>query len=216
MTGIKIDFNKQIRAEFGEYVQVHEEHDNTMQAGTTGAIATKPTGNAQGGFWFYSLTTGRMLDRRQWTRLPVPQDVIERITVLARNNPAGMRFTNMQNEPVYDIDNDSDDDLDYDPDEEEDDDDDYDDFIAGVDAPNNNADPPDPPEENGNVDEHQQNEDDDDEQEDGEDNDGEVPTNHAENNNGNEEQEQAEAEEHTIISASLESWLTQMENYLKS
>ena len=30
MTGIQIDYNKHIHAEFGEYVQVHEEHDNSM------------------------------------------------------------------------------------------------------------------------------------------------------------------------------------------
>ena len=59
MTGIKIDYNKHIRAEFGEYVQVHEEHaDNSMNTRTTGTIPTKPTGNVQGGHWFYSLTTG--------------------------------------------------------------------------------------------------------------------------------------------------------------
>jgi hypothetical protein len=62
ITGVKIDFNEHIRAEYGEYVQVHEEHNNTMQTRTTGAIATKPTGNAQGGYWFYSLTSGQMLD----------------------------------------------------------------------------------------------------------------------------------------------------------
>jgi hypothetical protein len=160
ITGVKIDFNKHIRAEFGEYVQVHEEHDNSMQPRTTGAIATKPTGNAQGGFWFYSLTTGRMLDRRRWTALPMPQDVINRITVLARTNPVGMNFTNMRNEAVYDIDDDSDDDSDYEPDEDDDDDDDYDDFITGVDI--HNADPPpDPPDANVNADEHQHNEEDD-------------------------------------------------------
>jgi hypothetical protein len=57
ITGTKIDYNKHIRAEFGEYVQV-------MQTQTTGAIATKPTRNAQGVHWCYSLNTGRMLDRR--------------------------------------------------------------------------------------------------------------------------------------------------------
>jgi hypothetical protein len=208
ITGVKIDFNKHIRAAFGDYVQVHEEHNNSMTTRTTGAIATKPTGNAQGGFWFYSLTTGRMLDRKRWTALPMPQDVIDRVAVLARRKPVGMNFTNMRNEAVYDVDNDSDsdddsdDDSDYDSEDDNEDDDDYDDFIAGVDVPNN-ADPPDPPDDNENVDEHQQNEDDDDEEEDDEDNDGEVPTNHATNNDGNEEQEQAEAEEPTIISASL-------------
>jgi hypothetical protein len=48
ITGVKIDHNKHIRAEFGECVQTHEEHDNSMKSRTTGAIATKPTGNAQG------------------------------------------------------------------------------------------------------------------------------------------------------------------------
>jgi hypothetical protein len=47
ITGVKIDYNKHIDAEFSEYVQVHEEHDNTMHTRTTGAIATKPTGNAK-------------------------------------------------------------------------------------------------------------------------------------------------------------------------
>jgi hypothetical protein len=199
ITGIKIDYNKHIRAAFGDYVQVHEEHDNSMTTRTTGAIATKPTGNAQGGFWFYSLTSGRMLDRTRWTSLPMPQDVIDRVGVLARRNPVGMHFTNMRNEAVYedaDDDSDSDDDSDYDSEDDDEDDDDYDDFIAGVDVPNN-ADLPDPPDENENVDEHQQNEDDDDE-----DDDDEVPNNHADNNDDNEEQEQVEAEE-PIISAPL-------------
>jgi hypothetical protein len=107
ITGIKIDYNKHIRAEFGEYVQVHEEHDNSMQARTTGAIATRPTGNAQGGHLFYSLTTGRMLDRQKWTPLPMPADVIARMNVLAQTGQVGMHFTNMRNEEYDDEDDDS-------------------------------------------------------------------------------------------------------------
>jgi hypothetical protein len=153
MTGVKIDYNKHIRAEFGEYVQVHEQHDNSMKTRTTGAIATKPTGNAQGGHWFYSLTTGRMLDRRRWTPLPMPADVIERVTALAKSSPVGMNFTNMRNEDVYDdaddLDSDDESDIDSDYDSDDDpsdgDDDDYDDFIAGVDI--QNKDLPDPPDE---------------------------------------------------------------------
>jgi hypothetical protein len=175
ITGTTIDFNKHIRAEFGEYVQVHEEHDNTMKTRTTGAIATKPTGNAQGGHWFYSLTTGRMLDRRQWTPLPMPADVIERIHVLAKASQIGMNFTNMRNE-IYDDsgDNDSeydsDEDSDYGSDDEssEGDDDDYDDFIEGVDI-DNPQDPPDPP--TANVDETQQNQTDNDDVDDDDDDD---------------------------------------------
>jgi hypothetical protein len=154
ITGVKIDFNKHIRAEFGEYVQVHEEHDNTMKTRTTGVIATKPTGNTQGGHWFYSLATGWMLDRRRWTSLPMPADVIERINVLARANPAGMNFTNMRDEVYIEghDDNGSDedsnsDDSDYDSDNGSlvASDDDYDDSIADADPPNKDVVAPDPP-----------------------------------------------------------------------
>ena len=122
---MQVDYNKHCQLQFGSYVQVHEEHDNTMKTHTTGAIATKPTGNTQGGHWFYSLATGWMLDRRRWTSLPMPAEVIERINVLARANPAGMNFTNMR-DAIYiegddnngsDEDSDSDD-SDYDSDDE--------------------------------------------------------------------------------------------------
>ena len=152
MTGTKIDYNKHICAEFGEYVQVHEEHDNSMNTHTTGAIATKPTGNIQGGHWFYSLTTGRMLDRQKWTFVPMPAEVIERITALAKNGQGGMNFTKLRNEEYTaddddasegDEDSDADDpDYDDDDDSSEGDDDDYDDFIAGVKGNNLAPDPP--------------------------------------------------------------------------
>jgi hypothetical protein len=119
-----------------------------MHTRTTGAIATTPTGNTQGGHWFYSLATGRMLGRFQWNPLPMPSDVIERIKVLAKASQAGMNFTNMRNELYYDNeDSDSDSDADSytdseynsddaSSDDEDDADDDYDDFISGVDTDN--------------------------------------------------------------------------------
>jgi hypothetical protein len=104
-----------------------------MKTCTTGAIAIKPTGNVQGGHWFYSSTTGRMLDRMRWTPLPIPADVIERVATLAKNSPIGLNFTNMRNEAYGDNDDsDSDDDSedsDYESDDESNrDDDDYDNF----------------------------------------------------------------------------------------
>ena len=118
-----------------------------MQTRTTGAISTKPTGNAQGGHWFYSLTTGRMLDRKHWTALPMPTEVITRMNVLAKNGHVGMHFTNMRNEEYVADDEDdtseSDDDSDYTDDSSTDgDDDDFDNFIAGVNS--NNLPTPDP------------------------------------------------------------------------
>ena len=37
IVGLTIDYNKHCRLEFGSYVQVHEEHDNSMKTRTTGA-----------------------------------------------------------------------------------------------------------------------------------------------------------------------------------
>lgn len=83
MTGQSIDFQKHCRLEFGEYVQAHESHDNTMDPRTVGALALRSSGNVQGGYVFFSLSTGRRLHRNHWTPLPMPQDVIERVHALA-------------------------------------------------------------------------------------------------------------------------------------
>jgi hypothetical protein len=40
--GLTVDYNKHCRLEFGSYAQVHEEHDNSMQTRTTGAISLWP------------------------------------------------------------------------------------------------------------------------------------------------------------------------------
>ena len=139
VNGSHIDFNKHARLEFGAYVQAHEEHDNTMATRTTGAIALRPTGNAQGGYYLYSLSTGRVLNRNHWTTLPMPHEVIDRIHVLARRSTAALTFADRDGAiiPNDDDDNNPDDDSDYasgddDDNDDEDgnkDDDDVDDAI---------------------------------------------------------------------------------------
>ena len=58
-------------------MQTHEEHDNSMSPCTVGALALHPTGNAQGSFYFMSLSTGRVLNQIRGTALPMPDDVID-------------------------------------------------------------------------------------------------------------------------------------------
>jgi hypothetical protein len=118
MTGKTIDYNKHCRLVFGAYAQVHEEHDNSMQARTTGAIALRPTGNEQGGFYFMSLTTGKALNRNHWHELPMPQDVIDRVHKLARHSYAmrDLVFQFNDSSPV-DEDDESAADPDFDPEE---------------------------------------------------------------------------------------------------
>ncbi|KAI2498800.1 Reverse transcriptase (RNA-dependent DNA polymerase) [Fragilaria crotonensis] len=48
VVGSTIDYATHCKIEFGAYVQTHEPHDNSMTPRTTGAIALRPTGNAQG------------------------------------------------------------------------------------------------------------------------------------------------------------------------
>jgi hypothetical protein len=84
LTGKHLDFNKHVRAEFGAYAQTHEQHSNDMNSRTLGAICLGPSGNEQGGHWFLSLSTGKRIHRHQWTSLPMPDDVMSRVTELAR------------------------------------------------------------------------------------------------------------------------------------
>ena len=95
VTGLSIDYKLHCRAEFGEYVQTHEEHDNSMQTRTVGALALRPTGNRQGSFYFYNLNSGLRINRLRWTPLPMPEEVIARVHALARRAKAsrGLVFT---------------------------------------------------------------------------------------------------------------------------
>ena len=61
--GVKLDYSKHLKVIPGEYAQTFEGLDNTMKERTIGAIALGPAGNLQGGVRFFSLKTGRILNR---------------------------------------------------------------------------------------------------------------------------------------------------------
>ena len=103
VTGNRIDYNKHCTLECGQYVQTHEQHDNSMVQRTTGAICMRPTGNTQGGYYFYSLSTGRIINRRAWTALDMPNEVIDRVHKMSRRKTNGIDFTD-RNGNVYDDD----------------------------------------------------------------------------------------------------------------
>ena len=102
VTGQSVDFHRHCKYEYGEYVQTHEEHDNTMSARTVGALAMRPTGNMQGGHYFFSLATGRIINRVRATKLPMPSEVIDRVHTLARRQNAnrGLVFGDRDGNPV--------------------------------------------------------------------------------------------------------------------
>ena len=70
-----------------------------MRPRTVGAIALRPSGNVQGGYFFLSLLTGRRLHRHHVTPLPMPDDTIARVTELAAQNPEGLHFRDRNNQP---------------------------------------------------------------------------------------------------------------------
>ena len=122
------------------------QHDNSMLPRTTGAIELRPTGNAQGEHYFYSLTTGKRLHRTQRTELPMPADVIVRVHKLSRRELALtlLEFSDRAGVLIPDkdddLDDDDDDDDNFDPNDDpidEDVDNWIDGQIAGVDDEGN-------------------------------------------------------------------------------
>ena len=126
LTGQTWSYTTHCKLEFGDYVQTHEEHDNSMATQTIGAIALRPTRNTQGGYFFFSLTTRRVLNRGLWTSLPMPNEVIDRIHRMARQEHGnnGLLFEDRNHNPLADPYDDGEDDSMYHPEEDEDNDDD--------------------------------------------------------------------------------------------
>jgi hypothetical protein len=77
----KPDHSK-LKITFGAYAQAYESTTNTTQARSIGAIALKPS-NERGGYYFMSLSTGRRIHCYQWTELPIPDYIIDRVEALA-------------------------------------------------------------------------------------------------------------------------------------
>lgn len=86
ITGVPIDFKKHCKLPFGAYVQAHQEPSpsSTQEPRTVGAICLGPTGNIQGSYRFLNLQTGKTINRRSWTHLPMPQEVIDRVNELGK------------------------------------------------------------------------------------------------------------------------------------
>ena len=93
-----------------------------MNPRTVGALALRPVGNGQGSFYFLSVSTGRVLNRLHATALPMPEDIIDKVHRMARqqkNNP-GLIFADRNLNPDEDDEDDDDDDETYHDDNDDD------------------------------------------------------------------------------------------------
>ena len=85
-TGRKIDFRRDLRLSFGDFVHVHEDRavTNTTQSRTEEAISLLPLSNLAGSAQFLSIKTLKVISRRNYTILPVvPDATLDRINSIA-------------------------------------------------------------------------------------------------------------------------------------
>jgi hypothetical protein len=91
VTGLPAPDYNHIQLDFGEYATVFEDNNptNTNAPRVVDAIALHHTGNAQGGYYFMLVATGERVSRRQYTKLPLTQRIIDAVKHLAlqQNQP---------------------------------------------------------------------------------------------------------------------------------
>ena len=107
ITGMTLEYNHHCKHQYGDYVQTHEQHDNTMSLRTTGAIALRTTGNEQGGHYCMSLKTGRRLNCNNTTPLDIIRKVINHFHIIAHRAPVGLTSANINNVAFPDISDDN-------------------------------------------------------------------------------------------------------------
>jgi hypothetical protein len=108
-TGRKINYLKDIRVGFGDYAQVKSNNPitNNNEARSESAIALLPVGNTQGSVKFYSIRSGRIFTRDQFTILPTPQEVVQVMNALADKDKVrsdgNIDVRNSKNLPIMDM-----------------------------------------------------------------------------------------------------------------
>ena len=77
MRGRRINVDKELKHELGDYVQVHSSGvNNSMYERTSGAIALMPSGNLEGSWYFYLLHNGEVVKGNKATTMPLTDNII--------------------------------------------------------------------------------------------------------------------------------------------
>ncbi len=94
VSGKTLDYKHHFKMPIGDYAQVHEAEEprNSMAERTLGAICLGPIDNAQGGYKFMSLCTGKLIRCYAFTPIPMMQEVIDRVLYFGEqeNVPEGV------------------------------------------------------------------------------------------------------------------------------
>ena len=85
MTNMKLDLNKITKIAYGDYAQVHQKTvTNSMESRMVAVICLGPSVNVNVSYRWYSLYSGKVLYRIQFTSLPMPIDVIHWIEYMTK------------------------------------------------------------------------------------------------------------------------------------
>ena len=111
--GTTINYDKHCRVPFGTYIQVHEQHNNSMASCTSSAIALRPSGNSQGSYYFLNLHSGKCIICNNWMVLLMPNEVINTIHQLAAafNKYKDITFTDKDRNIMNEENNDNEDNI---------------------------------------------------------------------------------------------------------
>lgn len=83
-SGIKLDAKRDLRVAFGDFVMATPaETNNSMEPRSEPFIALGGKHNLTGSVWMLSLKTGKIVSRDQFTHVPMPSNVVDRITAQA-------------------------------------------------------------------------------------------------------------------------------------
>ena len=97
--GRKLDFKRNLKAGFGDYVQAHRNKvDNSMAPRADGGIALYDSGNIEGSWYVYNLNTDSLIKRNKFNIIPMPQLVIDHINRMCdhEHNVRG-------SEPIFEV-----------------------------------------------------------------------------------------------------------------
>ena len=92
----------QLRIRFGSYVQVWEPstQTNNLKMRQRAAIALGLSQTSTTSYLFMELDTGKIINRAQFTEIPMTESVIERVNELGSGEPELLTWTNRRGETI--------------------------------------------------------------------------------------------------------------------
>ena len=105
MDGEHLSMKKHLRSPIGAHCQVHEEDEpcNSQLPRTKGAICMAHSGNAQRGFKFTTLRSGKKVTHHSWDELPMTDTVIDRVNELGKDQPEILVFRDRKGRVIGDV-----------------------------------------------------------------------------------------------------------------